>query len=501
MGGVVLMSDVKGKGISRGSRSRKVRSIAMSDLKKRQIANQYLDNLYMPEGKIRTNKKLWEVLPANIWKGRRVFIVGGGTSLRGFDFNKLKGEIVVTVNRTFEDYPDSVFNVCQDARLWGWYDGTEDNVTHKRIVEIPGGEEARMRFLSYKGYKVWLNVQAFPFPEDIYQVDILHPDDFSWKNPTLVAGIPPYGNSGLNALNMVISLGAREIYLLGFDMYGEDGKTANYHAGYPASNSDEIYKNSFIPDFKDFASKIKGLNTKVINLNPKSALKCFEFGNFKDIPKIARPIVVSFYTKNTGYQLEINRLEESVRKFGLEYDFFASEDLGTWRKNIHARIQILLNFLDKHAGKDIVYIDADGSVQKYPELLDNFQDDFGIVKIDHDKYWPAERNRPTGRYEYLGGTMYLKNNDRMRALLRLWQKLDAPMNTPLSQHTLIRAIEQSSDLKIRILPDTYCQIFDVMVEAGDPVVEHFQASRRSLHNIKINDKTGKIYVDFGGVQH
>jgi hypothetical protein len=50
-------------------------------------------------------------------KGLRVFglagvasLFGGGPSLRGFDFNRLKGEIVITVNRGFESAPFAAIN-------------------------------------------------------------------------------------------------------------------------------------------------------------------------------------------------------------------------------------------------------------------------------------------------------------------------------------------------------------------------------------------------------
>ena len=36
-----------------------------------------------------------------MWKGRRCFVVGGGPSLQGFDFNVLKGELVIALNAGF----------------------------------------------------------------------------------------------------------------------------------------------------------------------------------------------------------------------------------------------------------------------------------------------------------------------------------------------------------------------------------------------------------------
>lgn len=426
----------------------------------------------------REAKKLWQSMPAGIWKGRRCFIIGGGPSLKGFDFSKLAGELVITVNRGFEAYPASVINICQDARLWGWYENGDL------------GAEAKLKFQQYKGHMTWLNVQAFPYPEDIHVVDICHVSDFDFKS--YVGGIPPHGNSGLNALCLAVCLGAKEIYLLGFDCKGINGRTANFHAGYPDSAEESVYK-SFIEEFNEVKHLI-GSKSTVINLNPDSGIRCFGFAEFKDIPKIKRPIVVSFYTEDTAYENEIQRLRTSCVKFGLEYDFIGKPDLGTWRKNIHSRIQILRDFLDKHKGRDILYIDADGAILHYPELFENFKEDFGATYLDRKKYMPdiwdkdffGEPSR--GQWEILGGTMYFKNNARSRAMLAAWERLDAPMDTFISQVHLFDAIKEVPNLKVKQLPDGYCQIFDIMAAAGEPVIEHYQASRKGLLKIKPDEK-------------
>ena len=47
-----------------------------------------------------TDRRLFpNTLEDDTWKGRRCFIIGGGPSLRGFDFSSLKGELVIGVNR------------------------------------------------------------------------------------------------------------------------------------------------------------------------------------------------------------------------------------------------------------------------------------------------------------------------------------------------------------------------------------------------------------------
>jgi hypothetical protein len=360
--------------------------------------------------------------------------------------------------------------------MWGWWECGDL------------GPEAKKKFDEYQGIKTWLNVQVFPYPEDISVVETCHVDDFNFKS--YVGGIPPYGNTGLNALCIAVCLGASEIYLLGFDCKGENGKTANFHAGYPDSNEESAYK-SFVDEFKEVSHLIKD-KSRIVNLNPNSAIRCFEFGEFKDLPKIQHPLYVSYYTKNTGYEIEIKRLHESLHRFGLEHEFVGIDDRGSWRSNIHARIQVLKDLLNKF-DRDIVYIDADGAVIHYPELFDNFKGDFGAVWLDREKYFPGiwqdsfYGEKPAGKWEILGGTMYFQNNKRARAMLDAWEKFDAPMDTVLSQVHLFKAIDTVSGMKVVKLPDGYCQIFDIMAMAGEPIIEHYQASRRSVGAIKITD--------------
>ena len=62
----------------------------------------------------------WEILPDGSWSGRRCFIVGGGPSLKGFDFERLRGERVIAINKAFYDVPfaDIVFAMDSPFLIW-----------------------------------------------------------------------------------------------------------------------------------------------------------------------------------------------------------------------------------------------------------------------------------------------------------------------------------------------------------------------------------------------
>jgi len=59
---------------------------------------------------------LYDFLPDGAWTGRRCFIIGGGPSLKGFNFSRLKGELVIGINRAFE-FCDCDIIFAMDAQV------------------------------------------------------------------------------------------------------------------------------------------------------------------------------------------------------------------------------------------------------------------------------------------------------------------------------------------------------------------------------------------------
>lgn len=426
------------------------------------------------EGKKRLNKRLHDVLPSGCWKGRRCFIVGGGTSLEGFDFSQLQGELVITVNRAMEHVPNAAVMIAQDARLWGWYESGDL------------GQEAKEKFRNFKGFKSWVNCQAFPYPEDLYIIDTTHVRDFNWKEYNYSGGLPWCTNTGLDALCLAVCLGANPIYLLGFDCYGKEGKTANFHAGYPDNNDAIIYKDNFVPNFNDFSTYINPI-TKVVNLNPKSELKCFEFGEFKDIPKINRPLITGCYTINTKYAEEIKRLEQSLIKFGLEYYFEGIENTGDWRKNVHEKVKFVRRCLDKF-DRDIIQMDSDCEILKFPKLFDEFQGyDVACHVMPKETYIDKNEKKEITDLTNVS-VVYLKNCARVKEMLDAWIKRDATLEDHIDDISFAKNLKEFTDLKVLRLPLSYCHIFDRPTdESGEPVIDLYQANRRLRDTVALTE--------------
>jgi len=202
----------------------------------------------------------------NAWKGRRCFIIGGGPSVKKVNLDLLNNELTIGINRAYELLsPSILFGV--DGQMWGW------------VEQGKCGEESKRKFNEYKGYKAWMAVHDV-FPPDFYLIDIDDKGGYRIGTTNLLAY---NGNSGYGAINLAAALGANPIYLLGFDMQGDkQGKQKWWHDGYPVDYGENVYK-GYIKEISNFAPVLKKAGFDVVNLNPKSALKCFTFGNYKRV--------------------------------------------------------------------------------------------------------------------------------------------------------------------------------------------------------------------------
>lgn len=176
-------------------------------------------------------------------------------------------------------------------------------------------------------------------------------------------------------------------------------------------------------------------------------------------------IFVSFFTKNTGYEQEVQNLIRSLDEHQLRRVIYPIRSLGSWQANTQHKAVIIKQALSE-LDENIVYVDADAIVRRKPTLFDDIQADIGV----------HFRN---GK-ELLGGTIFLRNRRNVRTLVDRWVSRNQRHQNTWDQQNLAEVIKQSLDLKLSIfdLPPSYTQIFDTMKHNGEPVIEHFQASRR-----------------------
>ena len=396
-------------------------------------------------------RMLYDILPDNSWKDQRCFIIGGGESLKDFDFSKLKNELIIGVNRAYEVI-DCTINYAMDNNLYRW-------ITGGRL-----GKEAKKKFEDFKGIPVWLDSAGYDYPKGIF---ILNKLGLHKKTDSMKDGLRGGHNSGFGALSLAICLGANPIYLLGFDMKGRDGQQAWWHDGYPDNQVDKVYE-GYICDFKRIAPELEKKRIQVINLNADSKLKCFKFEEFEDIKLIKRPVIVSYYTKGTGYESEVEHLKTTLRRFNLENDVVGIPDRGNWHKNTYYKPQFIQRMMRKHHGRSIVFVDADAKMRMNPVLFNDLKCDFAC-----HFHWP--------RKELLSGTLYFGNTKGARQLVKKWieeNKLHPKTNMPQKN---LRAVfnREKDNIRWEALPVEYCMIYDSQFRYEvNPIIEHFQLSRR-----------------------
>jgi hypothetical protein len=182
-----------------------------------------------------------------IWDDEVVYLIGGGASLKGFDWNLLAGKKVLAINRAFQVLPEADVLYWTDARFYRWYKEDIDK---------------------FKGLKVTCR-SVDGNPGDII---VLRPNS-STTLDTRPDWISSGNNSGFGAINLAVKLGAKRIYLLGYDMVSRDKET-HWHSGYDVAHNHTIYT-KMMAQLAALPAELKKLGVEVLNANPKSNLTVF----------------------------------------------------------------------------------------------------------------------------------------------------------------------------------------------------------------------------------
>lgn len=212
------------------------------------------------------NKKpIWEALKEGAWSGEECFVIGGGSSLQGFDFERIRGKgRVIVCNKGFLYTPFADLMVAMDN---DFYNDMMDRKLSEPRLGMRGGE-IRKRFLEFGGWKVWVDMSNYAY-------DRIH---FVYKRNDphigkMIDGIYSGNNVGVGGLSMAATLGCNPIYLLGYDMY-HVGKRTHFHGGYERKQV-ESHLRSFMAHFKRISPDLKRRGFVIYNLNPKSKLRDF----------------------------------------------------------------------------------------------------------------------------------------------------------------------------------------------------------------------------------
>lgn len=220
--------------------------------------------------------------PSESKRPSKVFVVGGGPSLQGFDFSLLSNEFTIITNKSILHTPNPNYFISVDYTFLGKID--------------------RLAFKSNSATKVFVADFSYPFLKEINGqiIDtrsnlVYELDDFD-----IVVRAHEQGgigrtfkefrtgrNSGFCALQLAVILGFEEIYLLGVDLCFNT--CTHYHEGYGESEREfnkklEEYYHFFVKGIKEL--KKKSLCTKIYSCSPTSKLNtCIPFCSVEEVLK------------------------------------------------------------------------------------------------------------------------------------------------------------------------------------------------------------------------
>jgi hypothetical protein len=211
---------------------------------------------------VEPHNPFYEVLADGAWRDEPCFIIGGGPSLIGFDFNRLRGRgHTIVINRAFEFAPFADILFFMD---WRFYRLCHDDPGRYKLWQ------------EFKGYKVFLNIMG----RKLDDCNSVRSVGRNGRSTSIQGGLHHGNNSGVGALNLALCLKAKPIYLLGYDMRHENGQ-AHFHDGY-GGVAQEKTALSFAREFVHIGRSLTD-KSGVINLNPRSMLKIFPFGNIDEV--------------------------------------------------------------------------------------------------------------------------------------------------------------------------------------------------------------------------
>lgn len=196
------------------------------------------------------------------------WVLASGPSLKGQDLSFLRNRWVITVNRTHE-----LVREAQRLEVW-WTDFRFWEQHHAALTQRYHYAPFKTRFhagLDHAGrhdqYPQWVRRWAL-----------------SKARGLTTAGPLSHGNNGgYTAISLAWRLGARRIFLLGYDMKLGPGGEGHWHEDHPNGPMRErTLREKMAPYFNDLARDLRRQECEVTNLTPGSALYAFPHGNLDD---------------------------------------------------------------------------------------------------------------------------------------------------------------------------------------------------------------------------
>lgn len=196
---------------------------------------------------------------------------------------------------------------------------------------------------------------------------------------------------------------------------------------------------------------------------------------------------ISFCTEGYYEKVMDKYLRPSLERWELPHKIYVKKSHKNWMKNTEYKAKIILEALNTF-NTDLVFIDADGTVEKKPHLLYDIAKRYHIAVhyLDWYKHW---RNTTGTRKELLSGTMFIRNNDMTKELIEDWIEFNKKIKqSQIEQKNLDDLLKQKPKIQVYNLPVEYCVVpkhdNSIPDYIGEPVILHHQVSRITKKDIK-----------------
>lgn len=188
------------------------------------------------------------------------------------------------------------------------------------------------------------------------------------------------------------------------------------------------------------------------------------------------PLVITYYTEETAYQLEVLGLIASCEKHGVEIHVTALPSLGSWESNCAMKPRFIRDKLLEHQ-RSVFWVDADALFRKTPDFDWLSACDVSVLEI---------MECPDPRLRYRAGSIFVNYTEQGIRFANEWVeycqgKIDRNEEIAyLDQYSLCEVLADRPEMKMLRLPLSYCKVFDdqTTLSEKDVVIEMFQASRR-----------------------
>ncbi len=198
-----------------------------------------------------------------IFPGASIVCIGGGPSLTQAQVDHCRDRVpAIAINNAYQLAPWASMLYACDAKWWRWHSEAL-YFAGARITQVKRAADTTAASAAERKKDV------SELPPGVLWMDSVAKDGLSHDPRTIHQG----RNSGYQAINLAVLLGARRILLLGYDMKRGPKGEHHWHGQHPDNSPPPV--NSFLPCYETLPEPLAALRVEVINCTPGSALTMF----------------------------------------------------------------------------------------------------------------------------------------------------------------------------------------------------------------------------------